>query len=161
MQDYEEEHETIMMSAFSRFSLPQISTVARRTALGALGVGVLAFLGLALGGYAIFGLGMCIGLAMALANFRLIQAATVKAASSQREDKRRPLAMNTLGRMGAITVVALGLVFVSHQLGFGVLLGLAVFQFMLLANVTVAMLRDTGAVPPLGSVGHGRTGGDA
>ncbi|MGD0254981.1 MAG: hypothetical protein ABSB99_05435 [Acidimicrobiales bacterium] len=156
-EDYEEDHEIVMMSAFSRFSLPQISTVARRTALGALGVGVLGFAGLALGGYAIFGLGICMGLGMALANFRLIQAATVKAAASQREDKRRPLAMNTLGRMGAITVVALGLVFVSHQLGFGVLLGLAVFQFMLLANVTVAMLRDNEAAPVVGGVEHGHT----
>jgi len=65
--------------------------------------------------------------------------------------------MNTLGRMGAITVVALGLVFVSHQLGFGVLLGLAVFQFMLLANVTVAMLRDNEAAPVVGGVEHGHT----
>jgi hypothetical protein len=150
-----------MTSAFSQFSLPQISIVARRTALGALGIGIAALAGLTLGGYAALGLGICMGLGMALANFRLIQAATIKATASKREDKRRPLVMNTLGRMGAITVVALGLVFVSRQLGFGVLLGLAVFQFMLLANVIVALLRDNGALAAAGSVEHGHSEGGA
>jgi hypothetical protein len=136
-----------MINAFSHFSLPEISTVARRTALGALVVGTVALVGLGLLDYALVGLGICIGLAIALGNFRLIQAATVKATRSEREDKRRPLALNTLARMVAITVVALGLVFLSHQLGLGVLIGLAVFQFMLLTNVVMAMLKDTRAVP--------------
>jgi hypothetical protein len=136
-----------MINAFSQFSLPQISTVARRTTLGALVVGTVALVGLGLLDYALVGLGICLGLAIALGNFRLIQAATVKATRSAREDKRRPLALNTLGRMIAITVVALGLVFLSHQLGLGVLIGLAVFQFMLLTNVVMAMLKDTRAVP--------------
>jgi hypothetical protein len=136
-----------MINAFSQFSLPQISTVARRTTLGALVVGTVALVGLGLLDYALVGLGICLGLAIALGNFRLIQAATVKATRSEREDKRRPLALNTLGRMIAITVVALGLVFLSHQLGLGVLIGLAVFQFMLLTNVVMAMLKDTRAVP--------------
>jgi hypothetical protein len=136
-----------MINAFSQFSLPQISTVARRTTLGALVVGTVALVGLGLLDYALVGLGICLGLAIALGNFRLIQAATVRATRSAREDKRRPLALNTLGRMIAITVVALGLVFLSHQLGLGVLIGLAVFQFMLLTNVVMAMLKDTRAVP--------------
>jgi hypothetical protein len=141
----------MMISAFSQFSLPQISTVARRTTLAALVVGTAALVGLALLGYALAGLGICLGLAMALGNFRLIQAATVRATRSMRADKRRPLAMNTLGRMGAITVVAFALVFVSHPLGFGVLFGLAIFQFMLIANVVVAMLRD----PDMGTTSDG------
>jgi ATP synthase I chain len=136
-----------MINAFSHFSLPQISTVARRTTLGALLVGAVALVGLGLLDYALVGLGICLGLAIALGNFRLIQAATVKATRSEREDKRRPLALNTLARMGAITVVALGLVFLSHELGLGVLLGLAVFQFMLLMNVVMAMLKDARTVP--------------
>jgi hypothetical protein len=140
-----------MIGTFSSFSLPQISTVARRTALGALCVGVVALVGLALLDYALVGLGITIGLAMALGNFRLIQAATVKATRSEREDKRRPLAFNTLGRMGAITVVALGLVFLSRPLGFGVLLGLALFQFMLLTNVVMAMLKEAKSSSALSS----------
>ena len=45
-------------------------------------------------------------------------------------------------RPAVISVIALGLVFVDRQLGFGTLVGLAVFQFLLIANVVVTMLRD-------------------
>jgi len=145
-----------MVNVFSHFSLPQISIVARRTALAALVVGAGALLGLSLLGYAVVGLGVCIGLALALGNFRLIAASTVKASASERADKRRPLVMNTLGRLGVISVVALGLVLLQRQLGFGTLIGLAIFQFTLLANVVVAMLRD----PFTAGTGAGGAGDD-
>jgi hypothetical protein len=144
-----------VVNVFSHFSLPQISSVARRTALGAAIVGAAALVGLSLLGYALAGVGVCIGLALALGNFRLIAASTVKAASSAQPDKRRPLVMSTLGRLGVVSVIALGLVFLQRELGFGALLGLAVFQFMLLGNVVVAMLRDPsmGTGPGVGTSG--------
>ena len=64
-----------------------------------------------------------------------------KGSARQEENKRRPLALNTLGRMGIITVVTIGLLFVSTSLGFGVLGGLAVFQVVLLANVARSMAK--------------------
>lgn len=131
-----------MVNLFSNFSLPQISTVARRTALSAVGIGIVALAAGVLAGYPLAGLGVCLGLSMAMVNFRLISRATVKAASSGREHTRRPLAMNTLGRLGVISVIALGITFVVAQLGFGILMGLALFQFTLLGNVVVAMLRN-------------------
>jgi len=131
-----------MVNLFSQFSVPQISVVARRTVLVAAGVGAAALVAGVLAGYPLVGLGLCLGLGLALVNFRLVSRATIKAASSPDENKRRPLAVNTLGRLGAISVVALGITFVLAQLGFGILIGLAVFQFTLLANVVVSMLRD-------------------
>jgi len=131
-----------VVNVFSHFSLPQISSVARRTALGAAIAGAVALVGLSLLGYGWAGVGICVGLTLALGNFRLIAASTVKAAASVQPDKRRPLVMSTLGRLGVISVIALGLVFVQRELGFGALLGLALFQFVLLGNVVVAMLRD-------------------
>jgi hypothetical protein len=140
-----------MIDAFSQFSLPQISTVARRTSLAALAIGGIAVIGLGLTGHALVGIGVCLGLALALGNFRLISRATVKASMSGNPDTRRPLALNTLGRMGVITVIAFGLVFLSRPLGFGTLVGLAAFQFTLLSNVVVAMLHEQGqAVVPAG-----------
>ncbi len=132
-----------MLDLFSHFSLPQISTVARRTSLAALGIGGIAVVALGLVGHALVGMGVCVGLGLALGNFRLISLATVKASTSGNADTRRPLAMNTLGRLGLITVIAFGLVFLSRPLGFGTLVGLAAFQFTLMANVVVAMLHDT------------------
>jgi hypothetical protein len=52
------------------------------------------------------------------------------------------LVFNTLGRLGVISVIALGITFFVEPLGFGTLVGLAVFQFSLLGNVVVAMLRN-------------------
>jgi len=131
-----------MVNLFAHFSLPQISTVARRTALVGCGIGSGALILGVVTGYPLVGLGICLGLGIALVNFRLISRATVKAAASSDENKRRPLAFNTLGRLGVISVIALGITFFVRQLGFGTLIGLAVFQFSLLGNVVVAMLRD-------------------
>jgi hypothetical protein len=130
-----------MVNLFSSFSLPQISTVARRTALVACAVGMIALVVGVVAGYPLVGLGVCLGLSMALVNFRLISRATLKAAASPEENKRRPLAYNTLGRLGVISVIALGITFFVQPLGFGTLIGLAFFQFTLLGNVVVAMLR--------------------
>jgi hypothetical protein len=138
-----------MLGAFAHLTLPEISTVARRTALMAVGIGALAVVALGLAGYLLAGLGVCLGLALAMVNFRLIARATVKATAATQESHRRPLAINTLARLGAISVVALGLVFLDQPFGFGTLVGLAVFQFTLLANVTVCMVRGMGpALPP-------------
>jgi hypothetical protein len=131
-----------MVNMFAHFSLPQISTVARRTVLVASGVGIVALVIGVVSGYPLVGLGVCLGLSMALVNFRLISRATVKAAASSDENKRRPLAFNTLGRLGVISVIALGITFFVQPLGFGTLIGLALFQFSLLANVVVTMLRN-------------------
>jgi len=150
-----------VVNVFSHFSLPQISTVARRTALAALGIGTVALVALVLLGYGLVGVGVCAGLAMALGNFRMISRATVKASTKGREDNRRPLAMNTLGRLAVISVIALGFVFLSRPFGFGILVGLAVFQFLLLANVVLAMLRDPAFTTGLTGGGGVAEGGES
>ena len=67
-----------MVNIFDHFSLPQISTVARRTVLVASGVGIVALVIGVFAGYPLVGLGVCLGLSMALVNFRLISRATLK-----------------------------------------------------------------------------------
>jgi hypothetical protein len=131
-----------MVNVFSHFSLPQLSTVGRRTALCGVGLAAIALIASIVASHPLIGVGVALGLAMALGNFRLITRATMKATASASEDKRRPLVFNTLFRLGVISVIALGLVFLNAQLGFGTLIGLALFQMALLLNVTVAMLRD-------------------
>jgi hypothetical protein len=129
------------MNLMQALSIPQISRVARRTALSAVIVGVLGLLLLLVLNYPYAGLGLCIGIGLALGNFRLTAAAAAKAIRSEKANHRRPLALNTLGRLGLVTIVAIGLLLLKEQLGFGVLLGLAVFQFILLANMTVSLLK--------------------
>jgi hypothetical protein len=124
---------------FAHFSLPNVGDVARRTTGAALILGVAALVAAASFGHLLVGLGACIGLGMGLVNFRLVGVSVDKVTAMDVDNPKRPLAVNTLGRMGIITVIALGLCFVSKPLGFGVLGGLALFQVLLIANVARSM----------------------
>ena len=64
----------------------------------------------------------------------MIGNSVARVSASEVTNKRRPLALNTLGRLGIITVVAIGLMLVSHSVGWGVFGGLFVFQIILLTN---------------------------
>ena len=147
---------------FERFSLPQIASVSRRTVLGALVFGVVALVACLLLGAFLVGLGLCVGLGLGLTNFRMVQASVVKVSGQARENKRRPLAMNTMGRLAIVSVIALGLLFVSFDLGLGVMVGLAAFQMLLLLNVTRSMLKMGSPGSPGGGLraaGSGTDGG--
>ena len=126
---------------FAHFSLPNVPDVARRTVSMVLVVGVAALVACVSFDKALLGLGACIGLSLGTLNFRMIGNSVAKVSASEVENKRRPLALNTLSRLGIITVVPLGLMTVSHELGFGILAGLGVFQIILLANVARSMAK--------------------
>jgi hypothetical protein len=126
---------------FARFSLPDIPAVSRRTVTAALILGVAGLVGCISFGKPMIGVGACIGLALGTLNFRLVGASVIKVGKREDENKRRPLALNTVGRLGVISVITIGLLLLSFQLGFGVLSGLAVFQLVLLANVARSMMK--------------------
>jgi hypothetical protein len=136
---------------FAHLSLPNVPDVAKRTVTGALIVGFAALVAAISFGYAFVGLGAAIGLALGTLNFRLVGGSVSKAAKRPDGRTRRPLAMNTMARMGIITVVTLGLLIVSPQLGFGILAGLAAFQLLLIINVTRSVLK-TGSLAAAGDV---------
>jgi cell division protein FtsW (lipid II flippase) len=139
---------------FDHFSLPDVAAVSRRTMLGSLVLGAVGLVVLLLFSQPWAALGFCAGLGLGMSNFRLIQRSVVKVGERAEANKRRPLAINTMGRMAVITVVALGLVLVEPPLGFGLLGGLALFQMLLLANVTRSMLK-MGAGQPLDALAAG------
>ncbi|HEX3460166.1 MAG TPA: hypothetical protein VHT49_04620 [Acidimicrobiales bacterium] len=151
---------------FARFSLPDIPAVSRRTVTAALILGVAGLVGCISFGKPMVGLGACIGLALGTLNFRLVGASVIKVGKREDENKRRPLALNTVGRLGVISVITIGLLLLSFQLGFGVLVGLAVFQLVLLANVARSMMKfgpqgdglDVGLLD-MGDPGDDRPGG--
>jgi hypothetical protein len=129
---------------FEQFQLPDVAAVARRTMVGALVVGVVGLAALLFFDEPWAALGLCIGLGLGMGNFRLIVRSVLKVGRRSQSNKRRPLALNTLGRLMAMTVVALVLVWVEAPLGFGIVGGMALFQFILLANVTRSMLKAGG-----------------
>jgi hypothetical protein len=137
---------------FAHFSLPDVATVSRRTVLGALVLGVVGLVAALLLSVPLVGLGLCIGLGLGIFNFRLIQRSVVKVSQREEDNKRRPLALNTVGRLGVISVIALGLLFVSFDLGLGVMVGLALFQGFLLLNVARSMFKMGHFVPGAGGL---------
>ncbi len=145
---------------FDRFSLPDVATVARRTMVGALLLGIVGLVVSLLLSQPWFALGLCLGLSLGIANFRLIIRSVVRVGGRMGANKRRPLAMNTLGRLMALTVVALVILWFVFPLGFGLIAGLAAFQFLLLFNVTRSMLKaGAGGGPGSGAVLMGLFGG--
>ncbi len=126
---------------FAHFSLPSLPDVARRTVTAALVVGVAAFVACFSFGDLLAGVGACVGIGLGILNFRMIGGSVARVSASGVANKRRPLALNTARRLAIVTVVALGLMLVSHSLGFGVIAGLAAFQVIMLANVARSMAK--------------------
>lgn len=124
---------------FAHFTLPNIHDVSRRTISAALVVGVAILVGCVSFGVPLVGVGACIGVALGAFNHRMTGNSVVRASLSESVNTKRPLALNTLGRMAIITVVTLGLLLVDRTLGLGILIGLAVFQVLLLVNVARSM----------------------
>jgi hypothetical protein len=126
---------------FANFALPDLARVSRRTALSALGFGIVGLIACLALGAPLTGLGLCLGIGCGMFNFRLVQRSVVKVSARDDENHKRPLAANTVFRLGAFSVVALGLLFLSFDLGLGVMVGLAAFQFFLLLNVAMSMFK--------------------
>jgi hypothetical protein len=139
------------VSVLSRFSLPDVDAVSRRTVFSSLAVGVVGLGACAALGDALTGLGFCIGISLGIFNFRMVQRSVAKVSVREGANHRRPLALNTLGRLAVVSVIALGLCFIRLDLGFGVLAGLAVFQLLLLVSVARSMYK-MGAADLSGSV---------
>ena len=125
---------------FDSVTLPDLARVSRRTVMGSLIVGVIGLAVCVAFGAAVVALGLGLGLGLGLLNFRMVQRSVVRVGARPVENKRRPLATNTLARLAAISGVTLGLLWVNFGLGFGILAGLAAFQLMLVLNVARSML---------------------
>jgi hypothetical protein len=126
---------------FASFALPDLARVSRRTVLGGLIFGVIGLVACLALGAPLTGLGLCVGLGLGLFNFRLVQRSVAKVGAREDENHKRPLAANTVGRLAVISVLAVGLLFLSFDLGLGVMVGLAAFQFLLLLNVARSMFK--------------------
>jgi hypothetical protein len=126
---------------FEQVSLPDLARISRRSVFSAVAFGVVGLVVCLALNASLVGLGLCLGIALGIANFRMVQGSVAKA-GARPGPKRRPLALNTVSRLAIITAIALGLLFVSFDLGFGIMAGLAVFQFLLLFSVIRSILKS-------------------
>ncbi len=84
------------------------------------------------------GLGIALGLGMAIVNLRFLDAGVAKVQTKGSTDKkvlRRAMGTKSVTRLGVITVIAIGLLFLDGPLGIGTVIGLVIFQLLFVANV--------------------------
>jgi hypothetical protein len=82
-------------------------------------------------------LGLCLG----AANARMAQV-SVAAYSDKKEFGKARFAMSVLGRLGVITVIALGCAIVLRPSGLSVFAGLAVFQLLTIVSAMLPLVKE-------------------
>jgi hypothetical protein len=113
----------------------------RRSAVVAAVLGVAGIVVLSVAGHPLMGLFGCLGLALGAVNNRLLQKSVLTYAGSETMDKKR-FRRGVMGRLGAITLVAIGFGFLLQPDGLGVFVGLAVFQVLMLVGAAVPVFRS-------------------
>ena len=121
-----------LAALFEHLPLPEVSRLLRRTAISALAVGIVAIVVAVVLSHPFVGLG----------NIRLITRSVARVSASGTEHPRRALAAKTLYRLGLTTLIVIGLLFASVQLGFGTAGGLALFYLLLIANLVRVLLQQ-------------------
>lgn len=124
-----------------QFSLPEISSVLKRTVFAALGLGVVAVIVTLFLSNPLFGLGVCIGLGLGLMNIRMITNQTARVTQLHPEKPVRVLATMTLARLGITTVCVIVLFIADKWLGFGTACGLCLFYLLFVGNILGLMVR--------------------
>lgn len=92
-------------------------------------------------GYPVAGITFCVGLFMGFMNSRMVIAQAAKFIQLENPDKRA-LAFGVLQRLGVVTAIAFLIAFAFRPQGFAVLIGLAVFQLLMMGAATGAMVRQ-------------------
>jgi hypothetical protein len=127
-----------MMSGLSDLEGTALAKVLRRTVVSALIAGGGAIIVALFVSEPLAAVGIVLGLGMAVLNFRFLDAGVAKVQTKGETDRkvlRRALGTKTVTRLGVITVIAVGLLFLNGPLGIGSVIGLVIFQIFFVLNV--------------------------
>jgi hypothetical protein len=92
-------------------------------------------------GALLLGFGVVVGLGLGVLNNRLFTASAVRLTTAQGALHKRPFAASVLGRLGLVTLVAIGLMVLVRPLGWGVIAGLVAFQAVLMVVAGRSVVR--------------------
>ena len=123
------------------FPLTEVDRIVRRTAYSTIAAGIAGAALAILLGQPLVAPGLALGIALAIANHRVFQSSAMRFTTPEGLLSRKPFAGSVALRLGACTAVAIGLLIVARPMGWGVVAGLAVFQFMMLLNALVSLAR--------------------
>lgn len=127
-----------MMSGLSDLEGTALAKVLRRTTVSALIVGGGAVIIVLFVSSPLAAVGIVVGLGMAIVNLRFLDAGVAKVQTKGETNKkvlRRAMGTKSVTRLGVITVIAIGLLFLNGALGIGTVIGLVIFQLLFVANV--------------------------
>lgn len=113
----------------------------RRSAVLSGVLGAAAIVVLSLAGHPLMGVFGCLGLALGALNNRMLQKSVISYAGDESMSKKR-FRRGVMGRLGAITLLAIAFGLIIQPDGLGVFAGLAVFQIIMLIGAAVPVFRS-------------------
>jgi len=116
--------------------------VWRQTVVACLGLALVSLYVFAILRHPLVGPGVWIGVALGAANSRLFQVAASRLATVEGGFQRRPFVGGVLLRLGGVSAVALVLVALVPPIGWGALVGVALFQMLFLAISSKTVLHQ-------------------
>jgi len=113
----------------------------RRSILVSAGLGLVAIVVCAVEGHPLMGVFGFLGLGLGAYNNKLLQKSVIRYAT-QPEIGKKQFRRGVMGRLGTITLIALGFGLLVRPDGLGVFVGLAVFQILMLIGAAVPVFRS-------------------
>lgn len=126
---------------FAGFPVAEVERVVRRTVYVAAALAVAAIGASLAFGQLLVGVGAVLGLALGVLNNRLFTASAARLTTQGGSLQKKPFAASVLGRLGAVTLVAIGLMVLDRPLGWGAIAGLVAFQAVLMVVAGRAVVR--------------------
>jgi hypothetical protein len=116
------------------------ANLRRSTIVGGV-LGAVSIIVLALVGHPLMGVFGCVGIAIGALNNRMLQLSVVRHAADVGYGKKQ-FRRGVMGRLAAITLLALAVGIFVRPDGLGVFVGLAVFQILMLIGAAVPVFRS-------------------
>lgn len=114
----------------------------RRAVVVACAVGALALVvGAVIGELPAAAFG-CLGLGLGMLNSRLVQLSVVRFAEQASSRPKRQFVGSVVSRLALITAVALAVALLFRPDGIGVIVGLAVFQLLMIVVASIPMIKE-------------------
>jgi hypothetical protein len=114
----------------------------RRSMVVAAVLGVISIVALAFVGHALMGVFGCLGLALGAVNNRMLQLSVLRYAKAGGAVTKKQFRRGVMGRLAALTLIALGCALLVRPDGLGVFVGLAVFQVLMLVGAAIPVFRS-------------------
>jgi hypothetical protein len=113
----------------------------RRSAILGAALGLVGIVVCSVVGHPLMGVFGCVGIALGALNNRLLQRSVLQYAANEGISKKR-FRYGVLGRLSAITLIAVGCAFLVQPDGLAVFVGLAVFHVIMLIGAAAPVFRS-------------------